>query len=524
MNQLFDVIILLLIPINLTLSGWLVGNQQLNEVHRKMILRTSSILLIPSVVILSINFLTESNQHIAGLLALNSVSLLMLFLVSFMAITLIKFSERYLKTEPNAHIFWRWLLFSLASVSVVLLSNHLLLFWLGWVTISLSFHRLLLFYPDRQRAVLAAHKKFILARIAELFLLSAIILLYWQHGTFQLNVLSDYYLNTGLQNALSLYDKFAAILIALTAIIKCAQLPVHGWLIQVVEAPTPVSALLHAGIINLGGFLLITFAPLISHATIAQWLIIILVGFSTLISALVMMTRISIKVRLAWSTCSQMGLMLIECALGMYQLALLHLLTHSLYKAYAFLNSGEAPQDYSLSQLAPQKNINLFSIVLTISLALAGLASIVLIMDYQGPLSMWLIASLSLAFYLASAANKYRIKDLFLAFVTVSFLLSFYLVGKSIFAHLVPEIRPVLMFDPLDIWMMFLVCILFFMVILLKCFPDLKQSKALSRWLFSGLYLDEFMTRLTLELWPVTLRKKITVDTSDKKLIEEPVK
>jgi len=509
MHQIFEIAILLLIPINLTLSGWLVGNQKLDEARRKLILRISSALLIPSALVLSIKFLTESDEKMNGLLALNSVSLLMLLLVSFMTITLIKFSERYLQAEINAHKYWRWLLLTLASVCIVIISNHLMLFWLGWVAISLSFHRLLLFYPDRPRAVLAAHKKFILARIAEIFLLAAILILYSEHHTFQLNAISDYYLNLGNENELNFYDKLAAVLIALTALIKCAQLPVHGWLIQVVEAPTPISALLHAGIINLGGFLLITFAPMISHATIAQWLIIIIAGFSTLFSALVMMTRISVKVRLAWSTCAQMGLMLIECALGMYQLALLHLLTHSLYKAYSFLNSSEALQDYSLSYLAPQRNISLFGAALTVMLALVGLTGIVLLTGYEGPLSIWLLVSLSLAFYLAGAANKHSIKDLVLALVTVLVVLLFYLIGKSLFAQLVPEVKTVLMFAPMDLWMMMLVSVLFLVTVLLKCLPNSVQSKTLARWLFSGLYLDEFMTRLTLELWPVRLRNQV---------------
>ncbi|WP_350609572.1 proton-conducting transporter membrane subunit, partial [Pseudoalteromonas sp. 41-MNA-CIBAN-0057] len=86
------------------------------------------------------------------------------------------------------------------------------------------------------------------------------------------------------------------------ALIKCAQLPMHGWLIKVVEVPTPVSALLHAGVINLGGFLLILFAPLFIQAAAAQWLILIIAGLTTVISALIMTTRISVKVRLAWST------------------------------------------------------------------------------------------------------------------------------------------------------------------------------------------------------------------------------
>jgi len=523
MQQILEIVNLLLIPINLTLTGWLVGNQKLDADRRKVILRSSSALLIPSALGLSIDFLTGTTDNIVGWLVMNSVSLLMMLLISFMAITLVKFSERYLQTEVNVHQYWRWLLYSLASVSVVILSNHLLLFWLGWVSISLSFHRLLLFYPNRPRAILAAHKKFILARIAETFMLAAFIILYLQHHTFQLNEITDYYLNMGNQHELSVYDNIVAVLIALTALIKCAQLPIHGWLIQVVEAPTPVSALLHAGIINLGGFLLITFAPLISVASVAQWIIIIIAGLSTLFSALVMTTRISIKVRLAWSTCAQMGLMLVECALGMYQLALLHLITHSLYKAYWFLNSGAVLQDYSLSQLAPQNDINLFGVAITVILTLGGLTSVVLLTNYDGPLSIWLLVSLSLAFYLANTTMKPGIKHLVSALFTVLLVLILYFIGKSFFGQLVPHVKTVLMFSAMDIWTMTLISVLFGVAILLKCFPNSAQSKTLSRWLFSGLYLDEFMTRLTLEIWPVRLRKQIPVVTYDKKLIEEPL-
>ena len=86
-------------------------------------------------------------------------------------------------------------------------------------------------------------------------------------------------------------------MLALAALIKCAQLPLHGWLIQVVEAPTPVSAALHGGVINLGGYLLLLFYPLLSASTPAQALILIVAGVSSVLAALVMMTRISIKVK-----------------------------------------------------------------------------------------------------------------------------------------------------------------------------------------------------------------------------------
>ncbi|XLM23048.1 NADH-quinone oxidoreductase subunit L, partial [Chromobacterium piscinae] len=111
--------------------------------------------------------------------------------------------------------------------------------------------------------------------------------------------------------------------------IKTAQLPFHGWLTQVMEAPTPISALLHAGVVNLGGIVLIKAAPLLQTAPPANLLLMLWGGASALLCCLVMLTRISVKLRLAWSTCAQMGFMLLEIGMGRYSLALLHLLAHS---------------------------------------------------------------------------------------------------------------------------------------------------------------------------------------------------
>ena len=105
-------------------------------------------------------------------------------------------------------------------------------------------------------------------------------------------------------------------LFVLAAVLKTALLPLHGWLIQVMEAPTPVSALLHAGVVNIGGFILIRLAELISLAPVAQVVLVVAGSLSAVLAGLVMLSRVSIKVRLAWSTCAQMGFMLAQCGLG----------------------------------------------------------------------------------------------------------------------------------------------------------------------------------------------------------------
>jgi NAD(P)H-quinone oxidoreductase subunit 5 len=108
------------------------------------------------------------------------------------------------------------------------------------------------------------------------------------------------------------------------------------------ETPTPVSALLHAGVINAGGFLLIRFADVMLLSPGVLAVLVMLGGFTALFGGLVMLTQSAVKTSLAWSTVAQMGFMILQCGLALFPLALLHIVAHSLYKAHAFLASGQA--------------------------------------------------------------------------------------------------------------------------------------------------------------------------------------
>ena len=270
-------------------------------------------------------------------------------LVAFIGWVIVRYSQPYLNGEHGESGYVRWLMATLAAVGVVVVSNHLLVLALAWMGTSLALHRLLTFFGERPAAVVAAHKKFIVGRAADLCMLGATALFALAFGTLHI----DQIVARAAAAPLPVIAQAAVVLIALAALLKCAQLPFHGWLIQVMEAPTPVSALLHAGIVNLGGFVLMRFAPLVSEVGMAQWLLVLVGGITAVLAALVMSTRISIKVSLAWSTCAQMGFMLMQCGLGAWEMAALHLLAHSLYKAHAFLAAGGAVRRAQLRQLAP---------------------------------------------------------------------------------------------------------------------------------------------------------------------------
>ncbi|MBA3695400.1 MAG: NADH-quinone oxidoreductase subunit L [Methylotenera sp.] len=426
----------------------------------------------------------------------------MLVLISFIAFIVLCYAKTNFEADADNRRFLRWFMLTVFAVMVTVSTNHLIVFWLAWLGISLSMHQLLMFYPDRYRATLAAHKKFIFARLAELFLAAAFFLLYSHHQTL---VISDI-LKAYPTSSLSWQEQLAALLLALAALIKCAQLPLHGWLIQVVESPTPVSALMHAGVINMGGFLLLLFAPLFSQVEIAQWVVLMVAGLTTIIAALVMMTRISIKVRLAWSTMAQMGLMLVECGLGLYDLAFLHLIAHSCYKAYAFLNSGSAVDDAIQKHVVmitkPKTSSWLISIVFTLSL-LTGLH---LVVGLSLPLSPWLLIGFAMAFALATRLNRVNSLSFVKSLIhCAGFLASYYLLKAGIGA-LLPTIGH--KYSAMaDLWISTLFLALLALYLLLQYRPNQIYTRKLFIALNAGFYLDEWATRITLKIWGIKLPK-----------------
>ena len=276
---------------------------------------------------------------------------LMQALIQLLGWMVLRYARRYLQGEPGQPRFLRAIGCLLAAVTVVVQASHLLLMVLAWIACSLALQSLLTFYPGRPAAQLAAQREWRASRLAECLLLGALLLWVLAGGSLSLLPADASTLVNGAQG----YAVAAGVLLAAAVAIKTAQLPFHGWLTQVMEAPTPISALLHAGVVNLGGMVLIKAAPLLQAAPAANSLLMLWGGGSALLSCVVMLTRISIKLRLAWSTCAQMGFMLLEIGMGCYSLALLHLLAHSFYKAHAFLLAGETARDSAARRMAGEQ-------------------------------------------------------------------------------------------------------------------------------------------------------------------------
>ena len=284
------------------------------------------------------NGVLDSAQPLGVCTRVDAISVAMLLLVSFIGWIVVRYSAHYLDGEYRQGPFTGWLCLTLAAVMTLVTAGDLIPFVAAWIATSLFLHRLLLFYPERVAAQRAARKKFFCARVGDAALVGAALLLFVNSGTTDLaQILDD--ARTGPSNA---FTSGAAGLLALAALLKSAQFPTHGWLTEVVETPTPVSALLHAGVINAGGFLLIRFANVMVLSPSVMAVLVMVGGFTALFGGLVMLTQPAVKTSLAWSTVGQMGFMVLECGLGLFPLALLHIVAHSLYKAHSFLVSGSA--------------------------------------------------------------------------------------------------------------------------------------------------------------------------------------
>lgn len=439
---------------------------------------------------------------------LDMVESLMLLLVSFLGWVIVHYSRTYMAGEKKESYYAGHLMQTLAAVSLLVVTNNLIIFFGAWVLTSLSLHGLLTLYPHRQAAVIAAHKKFLASRLGDLTLLSAVFLLGIKTGSFEMDKIIEHF---AVAHPVSRAVHVAAFLLVMSAAIKCAQLPLHGWLIQVMEAPTPVSALLHAGVVNLGGFMLVRLAPVINSTPAAQLFLVTVGCLTAIIGSLVMTTRISIKVHLAWSTCAQMGFMLLECGLGLYGLAFLHLLAHSLYKANAFLTSGETVNQAKAKRTSsprPQPNASMVIGGGLCGLLVAGAAAMFWQWpDRVHPDAMLCITIVGLAvagFLTAALATRAARLSLWIA-VSGLGVCALYFGYDRLFQWIVPMPAERCMYP----WALlafpagcFVLLFVLQTVVLLR--PLGRLATSLYPWFYAGLYLDELFTRATFRLWPAS--------------------
>ncbi len=273
-------------------------------------------------------------------LRLDALSVAMMWLVTFLGALLIQFTRNYLDGDPRQSVFFSHLYLTIGAVLLLVLSGNLWQLVLAWVGTSFALHRLLVFYPQRPRAIRAARKKFIVARTSDVCLVIAAILIGQAFGTTDIGAIHAAASEALAANTAPGSIGIAAILVVIAAALKSAMFPFHGWLLEVMETPTPVSALLHAGLLNAGTFLVVRLGETVFLSTPALILLMAIGGFTAIFASSAMIAQSSVKVSLAYSSAAHMGFMLMLCGFGAHSVAIMHLIAHSFYKAHAFLSSG----------------------------------------------------------------------------------------------------------------------------------------------------------------------------------------
>lgn len=284
--------------------------------------------------------MTERLFHI------DNLSFVMMALVGFVALCVASFSSRYLKGDRKQTAFYGNLLAMVLAVFVMVSADHLALLLGAWAISNLFLVRLMLHKKEweaaRQSSLLAL-RNFSLGFV---FLGGAFLILYGATGETSIQAINPAAIDTPWLIATSM-------LIVLAAMTQSALWPFHRWLTSSLNSPTPVSAIMHAGLVNGGGFLLCRFTGLIAEQP-ALLNIIFIVGIVTaLLGTLWKLMQHDVKRMLACSTMGQMGFMIAQCGLGLFPAAVAHLCWHGLFKAYLFLASGSAAQEKRLDLSYP---------------------------------------------------------------------------------------------------------------------------------------------------------------------------
>ncbi|MFB6355969.1 MAG: proton-conducting transporter membrane subunit, partial [bacterium] len=250
---------------------------------------------------------------------------------------LLNFSRRYMAGNHRMGFFYLNTVLFLGSVLVLSATNHLLVLLGAWVAMGVFMSRLIGHKSDWPQALAAgklAQKYFL---TSSLYVAVAVLALYTNTGNLRI---------TAVLNRLPALPPQAWYLVVVGllvgAVIQSSLFPVQNWLMSSMTAPTPASALMHAGFVNVGGILLSRFAPVFTTESIIMIAITLIGATSAVMGKIWKMVQTAIKRQLACSTIAQMGFMLVQCGLGYFTAAVTHLILHGFYKGYLFLNSGNA--------------------------------------------------------------------------------------------------------------------------------------------------------------------------------------
>jgi proton-translocating NADH-quinone oxidoreductase chain L len=274
-------------------------------------------------------------------LVFDSLTVSMLLIISLVAFLVLIYSTEYMSEDPKLPLFMSYLTLFLTSMLILVTSGTYLQLFIGWEGVGLCSYLLICFWYTRAAANSAALKAMLVNRIGDVAYLFAVGLVFFLFQTSDILLiqhLSLFFMNT--ETSLFVLECIA-ILFLIGAVGKSAQLFLHVWLPDAMEGPTPVSALIHAAtMVTAGIYLIIRSYLLYESVSSILWLLTLFGGRTAFFSALIGIFQNDMKRVIAYSTCSQLGYMLLCCGFSQYGRALFHLVNHAFFKALLFLSAG----------------------------------------------------------------------------------------------------------------------------------------------------------------------------------------
>jgi NADH-quinone oxidoreductase subunit L len=277
---------------------------------------------------------------------LDPLAAAMMLMIALVGLCIFIFSVGYMADDKNFSRFFAYLSFFSGAMLGVVVANSLLLLFVFWELVGLASYLLIGFWIERPSAAAAAKKAFITTRIGDMGFFLGILWLYHQSGTLLFYDGGGGCLESVALSAIGSSVTFIALLIFCGAAGKSGQFPLHVWLPDAMEGPTPVSALIHAAtMVAAGVFLVARVYPIFSVGAVngvtASLTVVVWIGVVTgLMAALIAVAQFDIKRVLAYSTVSQLGLMMVSLGVGGVTAGIMHLLAHGFFKALLFLGAG----------------------------------------------------------------------------------------------------------------------------------------------------------------------------------------